>query len=100
MENSATRRPPMVHELKTWTGFFEDMFTGRKNFEVRRDDRGYREGDLLRLREFIADEDKKVGGTYTGRELRQRVTYVMRGPMLGLQAGWVIMGVEFVASVR
>lgn len=91
-------RPAMVHDLKCWTGMFEDMFNGRKTFDLRKDDRGYREGDLLRQREFIAADD--TGGVYTGRELRQRVTYVMRGPMLGLQAGWVIMSVEFVASVR
>lgn len=100
MENSAVvQRGAVVHELKCWTGFFEEMFNGRKNFDIRKDDRGYREGDVLRQREFIAPEEA-ARGTYTGRELRQRVTYIMRGPMLGLQAGWVIMSVEFVASVR
>lgn len=94
------KRPAMVHELKCWSGFFEDMFNGKKNFDVRRDDRGYREGDVLRQREYLAPIEIETEGSYTGRELRQRVTYVMRGPMLGLQAGWVIMSVEFVASVR
>jgi hypothetical protein len=94
-----------THELKCWTGFFEDMLSGKKNFEVRLNDRDFKVGDVLHQREFIAST--KIAGSndvraasYTGRELRQRVDYVMRGPMLGLKEGWVVMSVTTIASVR
>ena len=37
-----------VHNLKAWPEFFDAVADGRKTFEVRRNDRGYREGDIKR----------------------------------------------------
>lgn len=63
-----------THVLKIWPEFFDAIADGRKTFEVRFDDRGYREGDLLRLREW-----EPAGEVYTGREITVRVTYILRG---------------------
>lgn len=93
------RQAPVVHELKCWKGFFEDMLNGKKTFDVRRDDRHYHVGDVLRQLEYWPNADE-VGGTYTGREIRQRVDYVMRGPQLGLERGWVVMSVTTIAVVQ
>ncbi len=41
-----------VHELKTWPSSFKSIQRGQKNWELRHDDRGYEEGDLLWLREW------------------------------------------------
>jgi hypothetical protein len=60
-----------VHELKTWPEYFEDVWEGRKTFEVRENDRNFQVGDVLRLREF-----EPVGSVYSGRELRCRVSYM------------------------
>ncbi len=73
-----------VHELKVWGSFFDALIVGTKNFEVRRDDRGFKPGDYLRLREWVADE-------YTGRELTKRVTYMLQGGAFGLEAGHVVL---------
>lgn len=53
----------MIHELKTWPRFFEAVKTGRKTFEVRRDDRGFMPEDTLKLREWIPPL-KNPGGVY------------------------------------
>lgn len=37
----------MNHELKLQPRFAEDIREGRKTFEIRRDDRGYKLGDVL-----------------------------------------------------
>lgn len=37
----------MKHELKLQPRFAEDIREGRKTFEIRRDDRGYKLGDVL-----------------------------------------------------
>jgi hypothetical protein len=76
--------------LKTWPAFFSATEAGIKPFEMRRDDRQFRVGDVLELCEFDPD-----GGAYTGRVVRRRVTYVMRGkPAFGLKAGYVVMGLK------
>jgi hypothetical protein len=41
-----------VHELKSWPEFFEPVYTGRKNFDLRKNDRQFAVGDVIRLREW------------------------------------------------
>lgn len=41
-----------THEVKTLPEYFWPQVTGRKPFDVRRDDRGYQVGDILRQREW------------------------------------------------
>lgn len=66
---AAEIRTPHVHLLKCWTPHFEDVFAGRKPFEIRRDDRGFAVGDILELQEF------EPGIGYTGRTCRRTVTF-------------------------
>lgn len=79
-----------VHELKCWPCYFEDVLSGLKTFEVRKDDRGFYVDDILRLREF------DIGtGTYTGRECLNKVIYLMRGGCAETPSfdGYVIMSI-------
>lgn len=41
-----------VHELKIWPSFYEAVSKGTKTFEYRYDDRGYKKGDIVKLREY------------------------------------------------
>ncbi len=78
----------MIHELKCWPTYFGGVVAGTKTFEVRLDDRQYREGDTLHLREFIpADE------SYTGRECRVRVLSVYRNVM-GVYNPYCVMSIR------
>jgi hypothetical protein len=65
----------VIHVLKIWPEYFDDVDSGRKPFEVRRDDRGYELGDLLCLREWDRHDHE-----HTGRATWKRVTYIMRRP--------------------
>jgi hypothetical protein len=76
----------LVHDLKTWPVYFEQQLAGLKPFELRLDDRGYRVGDILWLREW----DPRTQA-YTGRELRVEVTFLLRGSE-HLAPGYVAMG--------
>jgi hypothetical protein len=51
-----------THRLKTWPLYFEEVHQGRKTFEVRVNDRDFKEGDLICLQEYLPDNEK-----YTGR---------------------------------
>lgn len=59
------------HELKSWPEFFDAVRDGSKTFEIRRNDRDYRVGDLLELRRWSPLEER-----YTGEQLLVRVTYM------------------------
>jgi hypothetical protein len=76
-----------IHELKTKPEYFEAVRKRQKHFELRKDDRGYDVGDLVRLKEY---ED----GDYTGREAGLYViTYILRNcPEYGLKEGYCILG--------
>lgn len=80
-------RAPVEHELKTWESYFYALADCSKNFEIRRDDRGFRVGDTLWLR-----ETEYGSGAYTGREARRTVTYILRREEdLGLVDGFAIL---------
>jgi len=74
-----------THELKLWTVFFEDTY--RKPFELRRNDRGFKVGDRLHLREW--DREMRA---YTGRECMREVLYVLPEGSPGLADGYVGLG--------
>ncbi|MEE1897096.1 DUF3850 domain-containing protein [Flavobacterium rakeshii] len=70
-----------THELKTLPEYFEAVHNGTKNFEVRKNDRDFKLGDTLILKEFIPKnhygENKPIKDTYTGRELQTEITYIL-----------------------
>jgi uncharacterized protein DUF3850 len=71
----------VIHELKVWPEYYERLADGSKTFEVRRDDRGYQSGDILRLREWkpIGDGAFTKGiGNFTGREIQRTVGFISR----------------------
>jgi ASC-1-like (ASCH) protein len=77
-----------VHDLKTWIPYFDEIKTGKKTFEVRKNDRNFQTGDKLLLQEY--DQEKKV---YTGREVCVEVTYILLGGNFGIDSGFCILGI-------
>lgn len=61
------------HDLKIWPEFFGDVVRGIKTAELRKNDRDYKIGDVLNLREY-----DQVTEQYTGLSIRARVTHVQR----------------------
>lgn len=59
------------HELKSWPAFFAGLVDGTKTAEVRLNDRDFREGDVLVLREYDLSSDR-----FTGREQVRRISRV------------------------
>ncbi len=75
-----------VHNLKILPEYFYDVKNGNKTFEVRKDDRNYRDGDFLMLSEWF-------NGGYTGRTVKVLVTYLLRDTEY-VKDGFVIMGIR------
>jgi hypothetical protein len=70
-------QPRTTHELKTWTDYFQVIVDGRKNFEVRYNDRGFQAGDYVRL----VETDSRYTGRRNGRIIDARIGYVLSQPI-------------------
>jgi len=76
----------MNHELKTFPIFFDAIREGRKTFEIGKNDRGFKVGDILILREYHEVEQR-----YTGPSASVRVIYMTDHAQ---QDGYVVLGIE------
>ena len=84
----------MTHNLKIFPRFYEAVKSGKKTFEIRKNDENFQVGDSLRLLEFVP-----VNKKFSGRQMRARVTYVLKndaecsdGEQFGLKRGYAILG--------
>lgn len=77
-----------THELKTWPAHFANVWLGVKTFELRRNDRDFREGDRLHLREWSPETESHVGPSIVAD-----VLHLIRGPLFGLEAGFAILSI-------
>ena len=76
-----------VHELKILPEYFDAVRCGDKRFEIRKNDRNFHRGDVLRLKEWDGEK-------YTGEEIDVLVRYVLYEWTGGLQPGYCIMSID------
>ena len=73
------------HYLKTETEYYQAVEKELKKFELRKNDRDFKIGDMLYLEET-------VNGTYTGRKLAPKeIKYILLGGKYGLEEGHCIV---------
>ncbi|CAN7470629.1 ASCH/PUA domain-containing protein [Caulobacter sp. LjRoot300] len=75
------------HELKTWPQYFAAVRSGKKRFEIRRNDREFAVGDVLVLREFDPEQD-----AYTGQVEERQITFLLSEEDYGVIHGFVAIG--------
>lgn len=84
-------------ELKVWKEFFQPIWEGKKNFELRREDRDFQQGSLLLLREYDPVHD-----AFSGREVIAMITYKLSGKdcpaRFGLQPDYCILALDLGAK--
>lgn len=81
-----------IHNLKIQKEFFEDVKSGEKSFELRKDDRNYRLGDVINLTEVDATSAEE-----TGRTALVEIIYKL-DKFDGLYPGYCILGVRTIDS--
>ena len=74
----------MTHELKILPEYFEAVTSGRKRFEIRKNDRNFQIGDQLILKEW-----NKEG--FTGRSYHSEITYITDYMQ---KEGYVVLGIR------
>lgn len=84
MQQLPSQQEKKVHDVKLGTTFFDDVKTGRKTFELRKNDRGYKEGDTIVMHEY-------KDGTTTGRTIEKKIVYMLED-FTGLEDGYCILG--------
>ena len=83
----------MRHELKVQPPYFDHLLEG-KNFEVRKNDRGFQKGDTLHLYEWEPAKGIGIPARTTGRKVTCVITHVFAGGF-GLDLhGWVVLGLD------
>ncbi|EGO5858416.1 DUF3850 domain-containing protein [Enterococcus faecalis] len=78
------KEEPTIHELKILPEYFEAVVSGNKRFEIRKNDRNYKKGDILRLNEY-------QDGQYTGDVHVAEITYITD---YAQQDGYVVLGIK------
>jgi hypothetical protein len=85
---SAVYRKP--HNLKVWPQYFKDVESGKKTFELSKDDRDYRVDDTVCLSEW-----DPVTEEFTNEAVTKKILYILRdAPEFGLQEGFCILSLE------
>lgn len=75
-----------THELKCWPEYFLAVASGLKTFEFRRNDRNFKVGDFLKLKEY--DPARR---NYSDREVIKQVSYITLGSIIPI--GFCVMGI-------
>ena len=76
----------MTHRLKILPKYFEPVINGSKTFELRKNDRDFKIGDVLSLQECIDN-------AYTGRKFITTISYVLKNcKRYGLMDGYAVIG--------
>lgn len=88
-----SRRPVVTHDVKCWPSSFIEVISGQKTLDVRRNDRDYRQGDVLLLREWNPHIRDLTTGKFTGRTCQRRITHVLTGGD-GIEAGFVALSIS------
>lgn len=89
-----------LHELKIKRVYFDEILSGRKTFEIRKNDRDFKEGDLITFK--VVDEENTP--TLNLKECLKRafsdpykvfrITYVLKDvPEYGLDKDYCIFGI-------
>lgn len=86
-----------THNLKLSIEFCDDVLSGEKTFEVRKNDRGFQTGDLIRFIPTDGTSYRSLDGTARNakHEISERtymIKYILNG--WGIKNGYVVLGIE------
>ena len=78
----------MIHALKIEPNYYEDIKSGDKSFEVRKNDRNFCTGDYIALNELSDTRDE-----YTGRSILVKITSIVNDERF-CKEGYIVMGLR------
>lgn len=89
-------RKPIIHDVKVWSIFWDDLTIEQKNFELRKLDRDYQVNDYLRLN-FYSEDLKEI--IETEKPKISKIQYILKdAEMFGLQKDYGILALKYYKS--
>lgn len=88
-----------LHELKIKHEYLVDITRGLKTFELRKNDRDYQVGDLIRFIDIRSFDEYKGSvdccNVYIDEDTLYRITYILKDvPEYGLDKDYCILGIK------
>lgn len=83
-----------IHDLKLSTNFCDAVYTGMRTFDLRKNDRGFQTGDLIRYTPVKFDESE-TAARFPSHPIQgelYEITYILSG--WGLQPDCVALGIR------
>ncbi|MEF7566023.1 DUF3850 domain-containing protein [Bacillus infantis] len=80
------------HQLKTHPEYFEAVNQGLKTFEIRKNDRGFKVGDPLLLREYSPQHK-----AFTGRAIMANIIYMTDFEQ---KEDYVVLGIKTISLLN
>jgi len=83
-----------IHEVKSWPQYFQPVLLGKKIWEYRINDRDYKVGDLILMREWVngdfirADRETRFTGKWVLAEISS-----VHGGLPGMAEGYCILNI-------
>lgn len=76
-----------LHKLKILPKYYEKVLSKEKMFEIRKDDRNFKVGDII----ILCEHD---GKEFTGRDSLYNIDYKLNGGEYGLEEGYCILSIS------
>ena len=90
------RRLPIIHDVKVFSRFWNELSIEQKNFELRKLDRDYQVNDYLRLN-FYSEDLKEI--IETEKPIIAKIQYILKNAeMFGLQKDYGILALRYYTS--
>lgn len=84
-----------LHELKIKHEYLVEVVMGRKTFELRKNDRDYQVGDLIRFIDIRQSYSDGCEYVYIDKDTLYKITYVLKDvPQYGLDKDYCILAIK------
>ena len=93
-----------LHELKILAEYYTEVLTGKKTFELRKNDRDYQVGDLIHFipivqkrvkNDQLADTEEIMCKMWLKSNDVYKITYILKDvPQYGLDKDYCILGIK------
>ena len=82
----------MLHKIKLKEQFCDAVYEGRKKFEVRFNDRGYQNGDMIQFIPVAIENDHVIKIDHPIQTNTYKITYILSGN--GIKENFVVLSIE------
>lgn len=79
-----------IHQLKTLPEYFQLVRDGIKTFEVRKNDRDFKQGDILILQEY----DPSLDNPFTGNCITIQTGFILYGGQYGIDSEYCVISLD------